>query len=111
MAVAVVGQARARWLSSRRSRSACRCRKPAALRAAARRRCWVSRSGRDDINAKGGLLGRKVELVVYDDKSSASETPAIYAKLVDVDKVDRCSRLRHVPTARSCRSSSSAGCC
>jgi branched-chain amino acid transport system substrate-binding protein len=43
---------------------------------------------RDDINAKGGLLGRKVELVVYDDKSSASETPAIYAKLLDVDKVD-----------------------
>ena len=32
---------------------------------------------RDDINARGGLLGRKVELVVYDDKSSASETPAI----------------------------------
>jgi branched-chain amino acid transport system substrate-binding protein len=43
---------------------------------------------RDDINAKGGLLGRKVELVVYDDKSSASETPALYAKLLDVDKVD-----------------------
>src|SRR5256886_7651876 len=43
---------------------------------------------RDDVNAKGGLLGRKVELIVYDDKSSASETPAIYAKLVDVDKVD-----------------------
>jgi branched-chain amino acid transport system substrate-binding protein len=43
---------------------------------------------RDDINAKGGLLGRKVELVVYDDKSSASETPALYAKLIDVDKVD-----------------------
>jgi branched-chain amino acid transport system substrate-binding protein len=43
---------------------------------------------RDDVNAKGGLLGRKVELVVYDDKSSASETPAIYAKLLDVDKVD-----------------------
>ena len=43
---------------------------------------------RDDINARGGLLGRKVELVVYDDKSSAAETPAIYAKLLDVDKVD-----------------------
>ncbi|RTL71660.1 MAG: branched-chain amino acid ABC transporter substrate-binding protein [Hyphomicrobiales bacterium] len=43
---------------------------------------------RDDINAKGGLLGRKVELVVYDDKSSAAETPAIYSKLLDVDKVD-----------------------
>src|ERR1700739_1819443 len=43
---------------------------------------------RDDVNAKGGLLGRKVELVVYDDKSSASETPALYAKLLDVDKGD-----------------------
>src|SRR2546421_6148423 len=43
---------------------------------------------RDDVNARGGLLGRKVELVVYDDKSSASETPAIYSKLIDVDKVD-----------------------
>ena len=43
---------------------------------------------RDNVNARGGLLGRKVELVVYDDKSSASETPAIYAKLLDVDKVD-----------------------
>src|SRR3979411_3433732 len=43
---------------------------------------------RDDVNAKGGLLGRKVELVVYDDKSSASETPAISSKLLYVDKVD-----------------------
>ncbi|MDQ8726356.1 amino acid ABC transporter substrate-binding protein [Bradyrhizobium sp. LHD-71] len=42
----------------------------------------------DELNAKGGLLGRKVELVVYDDKSTAAETPAIYAKLLDVDKVD-----------------------
>jgi branched-chain amino acid transport system substrate-binding protein len=43
---------------------------------------------RDDVNARGGLLGRKVELVVYDDKSSAAETPALYSKLIDVDKVD-----------------------
>src|SRR5260370_11049488 len=43
---------------------------------------------RDDVNAKGGLLCRKVELGVYDDKSSASETPAIYSKLIGVDKVD-----------------------
>src|SRR3979411_1355796 len=43
---------------------------------------------RDDVNARGGLLGRKVELVVYDDKSSASETPAISSKLLYVDKVD-----------------------
>src|SRR5436305_15314548 len=43
---------------------------------------------RDDVNAKGGLLGRKVELVVYDDKSGASETPAIYCKLLDIDQRD-----------------------
>ena len=43
---------------------------------------------RDDVNAKGGLLGRKVELVVYDDQSNPSTTPGIYTKLLDVDKVD-----------------------
>ena len=42
----------------------------------------------EEINAKGGLLGRKVELVVYDDQSSPSNVPGIYAKLLDVDKVD-----------------------
>ena len=42
----------------------------------------------DDINAKGGLLGRPVKLVYYDDQSSASQVPAIYAKLLDFDKVD-----------------------
>ena len=43
---------------------------------------------RDDINAKGGLLGRQVELVHYDDQSTPSNVPAIYTKLLDVDKVD-----------------------
>jgi len=43
---------------------------------------------RDDMNAQGGLLGRKVELVVYDDQSSPAAVPGIYSKLVDVDKVD-----------------------
>jgi branched-chain amino acid transport system substrate-binding protein len=43
---------------------------------------------RDDINAKGGLLGRPVELVHYDDQSNPATTPGIYAKLMDVDKVD-----------------------
>ena len=43
---------------------------------------------RDDINAKGGLLGRPVELVVYDDQSNPSTVPALYTKLIDVDKVD-----------------------
>jgi branched-chain amino acid transport system substrate-binding protein len=42
----------------------------------------------DDVNARGGLLGRRVELVVYDDQGSAAVTPGIYAKLIDVDKID-----------------------
>ena len=43
---------------------------------------------RDDVNARGGLLGRPVELVVYDDQTNAALTPGIYTKLLDVDKVD-----------------------
>ena len=42
----------------------------------------------EQTNAKGGLLGRPVKLVYYDDKSSPSEIPGIYTKLLDVDKVD-----------------------
>jgi branched-chain amino acid transport system substrate-binding protein len=42
----------------------------------------------DDVNARGGLLGRRLELVVYDDQGNPSMTPGIYAKLIDVDKVD-----------------------
>ena len=42
----------------------------------------------EDTNAKGGVLGRPVKLIYYDDKSMPSEIPAIYAKLLDVDKVD-----------------------
>jgi branched-chain amino acid transport system substrate-binding protein len=41
-----------------------------------------------DINAQGGLLGRPVKLVYYDDQSKPAEVPAIYSKLLDVDKVD-----------------------
>ena len=42
----------------------------------------------DQVNKSGGLLGRQVELKYYDDKSSPSEVPGIYTKLLDVDKVD-----------------------
>src|SRR5215475_1525939 len=42
----------------------------------------------EDINAKGGLLGRPVKLIYYDDQSSPSTVPGIYTKLLDVDKVD-----------------------
>ena len=43
---------------------------------------------RDDVNAKGGLLGRKVEFVYYDDQTNPATVPGIYTKLLDVDKVD-----------------------
>jgi len=43
---------------------------------------------RSDVNAGGGLLGRPVEFVVYDDQSQANTVPGIYAKLIDIDKVD-----------------------
>ena len=43
---------------------------------------------RDDVNAKGGLLGRKVELVYYDDQTQPANDPGIYTKLIDVDHVD-----------------------
>ncbi|MBV8575131.1 MAG: amino acid ABC transporter substrate-binding protein [Acetobacteraceae bacterium] len=41
-----------------------------------------------DVNAKGGLLGRPVKLVYYDDQSNPANVPGIVTKLLDVDKVD-----------------------
>ena len=41
-----------------------------------------------EINDKGGLLGRPVKLVYYDDQSNPATVPGIYTKLLDVDKVD-----------------------
>ncbi len=41
-----------------------------------------------ETNAKGGLLGRQVKLVFYDDQSNPALIPGIYTKLLDVDKVD-----------------------
>ena len=42
----------------------------------------------EDINAKGGLIGRPVKLIYYDDQTNPSTVPGIYSKLLDVDKVD-----------------------
>ncbi|MFZ0238968.1 MAG: ABC transporter substrate-binding protein, partial [Xanthobacteraceae bacterium] len=42
----------------------------------------------EEVNAKGGLLGRQVQLVNYDDQSNPSTIPGIYTKLLDVDKCD-----------------------
>lgn len=43
---------------------------------------------REEINKQGGLLGRPVEFVYYDDQSKPASVPGIYTKLLDVDKVD-----------------------
>src|SRR5467141_2250776 len=42
----------------------------------------------EDINAKGGLLGRPVKLLYYDDQTNPATVPGIYTKLIDVDKVE-----------------------
>src|SRR6266852_2292147 len=42
----------------------------------------------EDVNAKGGLLGRPVKLIYYDDQTNPASVPGIYTKLLDVDKVD-----------------------
>jgi branched-chain amino acid transport system substrate-binding protein len=44
---------------------------------------WV-----DDVNARGGLLGRPVRLVYYDDKSDPNTGVQLYEKLITADKVD-----------------------
>lgn len=46
-------------------------------------RLWV-----DEINQGGGLLGRKVKLILYDDKSQIERTRRLYKKLIEQDKVD-----------------------
>ena len=43
---------------------------------------------REDINNRGGLLGRPIELICYDDHADASRVPGIYKRLMDEDRVD-----------------------
>jgi branched-chain amino acid transport system substrate-binding protein len=42
----------------------------------------------DEINAKGGIGGRKVEIVVYDNHSSAAESVRAFQRAVSEDKVN-----------------------
>ena len=42
---------------------------------AARREIW-----QEEVNAKGGLLGRQVQLINYDDQSNPANVPGIYTK-------------------------------
>ena len=44
---------------------------------------WAS-----DVNASGGLLGRPVELVIYDDESTPATAHSLYQRLIDQDQVD-----------------------
>jgi branched-chain amino acid transport system substrate-binding protein len=46
-------------------------------------RMWV-----DEVNVRGGLLGKRVELIAYDDQTNPANVPGIYTKLLDVDRVD-----------------------
>src|SRR5687768_13102452 len=43
---------------------------------------------RDDVNRRGGLLGRPVELVCRDDLGDASRCAALYVQLIDEERVD-----------------------
>jgi branched-chain amino acid transport system substrate-binding protein len=41
----------------------------------------------DEINAKGGILGKQIELVIEDNKSNPTEAAAVAEKLITSDKV------------------------
>ncbi len=40
------------------------------------------------VNDKGGLLGRKVNVIIYDDKSDAETAQAIYEQMITIEKID-----------------------
>src|SRR6266571_2550462 len=42
----------------------------------------------EEVNGKGGLLGRKIEFVLYDDQSNPATGVKLYEKLITEDKVD-----------------------
>jgi branched-chain amino acid transport system substrate-binding protein len=42
----------------------------------------------EDINKRGGLLGRPVKLIIYDDESSPEKAVTYYERAITVDKVD-----------------------
>ena len=75
------------------------------------------------LNAKGGIMGRKIEVITEDNKSEPQEAVTVYRKMISADKVDiflsglrlgrkfrrraarRCARKSRWCCARSCRSS------
>ncbi|RPJ00925.1 MAG: ABC transporter substrate-binding protein, partial [Deltaproteobacteria bacterium] len=52
---------------------------------------WVEKGYQfwaEEVNARGGMMGRPVKLVIYDDKSDAKEAVNLAEKAITVDKVD-----------------------
>jgi branched-chain amino acid transport system substrate-binding protein len=49
---------------------------------------WGATMAVDEVNAKGGIMGRKVEVYFGDNKGTPGEAVSAVRKLVDVDKVD-----------------------
>lgn len=43
---------------------------------------------RDQVNGRGGLLSRPVEIVLYDERSDPATAARLYERLITVDKVD-----------------------
>ncbi len=41
-----------------------------------------------DVNARGALLGRKVEIIAYDDESDPATSARLYERLISEDRVD-----------------------
>jgi branched-chain amino acid transport system substrate-binding protein len=64
------------------------CRRPAGWLPSRKQALLTMQIWADDVNAKGGILGRPVQLVTYDDQSNPANVPPIYTKLLEVDKVD-----------------------
>ena len=71
-----------------RSRSVSAWRRPVRSAANGKQALLGMKIWEEETNAKGGLLGRPVKLIYYDDQSNPSTVPGIYTKLLDVDKVD-----------------------
>ncbi len=42
----------------------------------------------EEVNERGGILGRKIQLIFYDDKSEPANVGPLYEKLITEDKVD-----------------------
>lgn len=52
---------------------------------------WIEKGMKfwaEEVNAKGGLLGRKVVFKVYDDESNAGKAVTFAEKAITVDRVD-----------------------